>query len=396
MAQKKRDLKKLYNLHAWLGFQLSILMFIVLATGTIATLSNEIDWLIFPELRASSKPQTAPNAMQVKDWVNIYQSITSAYPNSPITSMTKLDSEYLTFRVVLKNESLQNRFIQIDPWTYEVKGDIPRLTVQRFFRDFHRYLFMPALPGLLIVGPLSIVLFLSIYTGIKTTKNWRKALWRVRLEQGKRIFLSDLHKFLGLWGLWFTALIAITGSWYLYEFGSAIADVRVEAPAPIIQENDTNSSGVLSIEEFKNIVSLAQSTHNNWEITAFYNSFSKDRPIQLRGVSNSNPIIRNRAHRVFIDPHSHKVTEAWSPNTISTQAYINEYVDPLHFGNFGGLWLKMLWFLFGLSLTLMSYTGILMTWKRTRSTTLTRAQKRTLPVLALSLIAFIFWTLRFF
>jgi uncharacterized iron-regulated membrane protein len=395
MTHKKRGLKKLYNLHAWVGFQLAFIMFIVLATGTIATLSNEIDWLIFPELRSSQKPEKAADVMQVDDWVGIYQSISTAYPNSPITSMTKLDSEYLTFRVVVKDDSLHNRFVQVDPWTYEVKGNIPRLTVQRFFRDFHRYLFMPAFPGLLIVGPLSILLFISLYTGIKTTKNWRKALWRVRVKQGKRILLSDLHKFLGLWGLWFTALMAITGAWYLYEFGNAVVGVRFESNPPVVQEKNADITGMLSVDEFRTIVTSAQNTHNDWEITAFYNSFSADQTMQFRGVSNSNPVIRNRAHRVFVDPHTHNIIGAWSPKTISTHAYINEYTDPLHFGDFGGFWLKIVWFVFGIALTAMSYTGVKMTWTRTKSSALTRTQKITLPVFILSLIAFVYWLLKF-
>ena len=393
--QNKRGLKKLYNLHTWIGFNLAFVMFIVLATGTIATLSNEIDWLVFPELRASQKPENAPDAMQVDDWVGIYKSVTAAYPNSPITSMTKLDSEYLTFRVVVKNDTLHNRFIQVDPWTYEVLGDIPRLTVQRFFRDFHRYLFMPAFPGLLIVGPLSLVLFLSLYSGIKTTKNWRKALWRVRIKQGRRVLLSDLHKFLGLWGMWFTALIAITGAWYLYEFGNAVAGVSFESGSPVIEEKKSDVSGIISPDEFKNIIISAQQTHTNWEITSFYNSFTTNKAIQLRGVSNRNPVIRNRAQRVFIDPNTHNVVDAWSPKTISTHAYINEYADPIHFGNFGGFWLKIIWFIFGLSLTAMSYTGVKMTWQRTKSSALTRTQKITLPIFAFSLIAFSFWVVRF-
>ena len=90
MVKKQHGLKRLYNLHAWLGFQLAILMFVVLATGTLATLSNEIDWLIFPELRSSQKPEQAPDAMRAEDWVGIYGSVITAYPNSPITSMTKL------------------------------------------------------------------------------------------------------------------------------------------------------------------------------------------------------------------------------------------------------------------------------------------------------------------
>lgn len=405
MAQSRKGLKKLYNLHAWLGFQLALLMFVVLLTGTIATLSNEIDWLIFPELRSSEQPKHSSNEMQTDDWVAIYQSVTSAYPNSPIASMTKLDSDYLTFRVTVKNDDLTNRFVLVDRWTHNIKGDIPRLTVQRFFRDFHRYLFMPAFPGLLIVGPLSIILLISIYSGLKTTKNWRKVLWRIRINQGKRIFISDLHKFLGLWGVWFSFMMAITGAWYLYEFGNAIAGSRVEPASPVIKVTENINSdkqnianeitGILTVDEFQKLITIANNTHQNWEMTAFYNSFSDKRAIQVRGVNISNPVIRNRAYRVFFEPKTYHIIDAWSPQTISTQAYINEYVDPLHFGNFGGFWLKMLWFIFGIALTAMSYTGVLMTWKRTKSSVLTRTQKLTLPLVVFAFIAFYFWFMRF-
>ncbi|MBO1256895.1 PepSY domain-containing protein [Alteromonas sp. 5E99-2] len=391
MSNKKSGLKKLYNWHAWVGFQLALLMFVVLATGTIATLSNEIDWLIFPELRSSEKPDDAPAAMGIEEWVATYQSIHSAYPDTEITSIVQLDSEYLSTRAVLKSDALHNRFVQIDPWTHEIKGDMPRLTVQRFFRDFHRYLFMSAFPGLLIVGPLSIVLLISIYTGLKTTRNWRKALWRIRFDQGKRILLSDLHKVMGLWGIWFSILMAVTGAWYFYEFGNAIAQSPIEPKGPKIEQLETEKPIIFSVDEFRKIVTKAYDTHENWEITALFMPTSNTAPIQLRGVSKNNPVIRNRALRVYIHPETFDVVEAWSPDTISTQAYINEYADPLHFGDFGGFWLKLLWFVFGIALTAMSFTGVLMTWKRTGMSTLTKVQKRTLPILLLSVVFFCFY-----
>ncbi|MET0366194.1 MAG: PepSY-associated TM helix domain-containing protein, partial [Sphingobium sp.] len=36
---------------------------------------------------------------------------------------------------------------------------------------------------------------------------------------------------------------------------------------------------------------------------------------------------------------------------------ISEMADPLHFGTFGGIWTKLLWFLFGAALTAMAVTG---------------------------------------
>ena len=226
---------------------------------------------------------------------------------------------------------------------------------------------------------------------LKTTRNWRKALWRIRFNEGKRILLSDLHKVMGLWGIWFSILMAVTGAWYLYEFGNAIAQSPIEPKGPKIEQLESEEPIVFSVDEFREIITKAYDTHENWEITALFMPRSNTSPIQLRGVSKSNPVIRNRALRVYIHPETLDVVEAWSPDTIGAQAYINEYVDPLHFGDFGGFWLKLLWFVFGIMLTAMSFTGVLMTWKRTGVSTLTKVQKRTLPILFLSVVFFLFY-----
>lgn len=391
MKSKANRLKALYNLHAWVGFQLALLMFVVLSTGTLATFSNEIDWLIFDEMRASSSEQTESLVLETEDWVKIYQSIQNRYPDASITSMRKASDDYLTFRVVLDHPDLVNRFVQVDPYTFKVKGDIPRLTVQRFFRDFHRYLFMPAVPGLLIVGPLSLALLFSIYSGLKTTRNWRKVLFRLRINSKPRVFLSDLHKTMGLWGIWFSILMGVTGLWYLYEFGYAISGHPIEPKATKIETSIEHPHYAYSMKEFKQIVSLAQNAHEDWEITELFMPRKPKDTIQLRGVPLNNPVIRSRSLRVFIDPQSLNIVDVWTPSSIGFQAYINEYIDPLHFGSFAGFWLKFVWFIFGVALSGLSLTGVIMTWKRTNTSALSSFQKKSLFIYLGSILAFIFW-----
>ncbi len=109
----------------------------------------------------------------------------------------------------------------------------------------------------------------------------------------------------------------------------------------------------------------------------------------MRGIKD-NPLLRERAYRVYIDPITKEVIDIFTPDSIGTNAYLNEYIDPLHFGFFAGLWSKLIWFFFGLALTGLSVTGVIMSWKRTKSKALTQTQIVTLPLLILTVIAFFF------
>lgn len=380
-------------------------MFVVLFTGTIASVSNEIDWLIFKELRASEKPQGRSSIPTDDDWIEIYASIKEAYPNGQPRYMLAMGEDYLTFRATIEDDAIHNEFVQVDQWTYDVTGAMPRLSVQRFFRDFHRYLFMPAVPGIIFVCAMAFILAISIYTGLKTTKNWRKALLRVRFNKGSRITLSDLHKFMGLWGVWFSVLICVTGLWYFYEFGFRVAGGSVEPQAPKIEriqqssdvaasKRQQNEGIYLTPRAFNKAIRIAQRAHDNWHITSILIPNDKTSPIQMRGIKN-NPLLRDRAYRVFIHPDTFDIVSTFTPESIGVNAYLNEYADPIHFGTFGGIWTKIIWFMFGVALTAMSFTGVWMTWKRTKSTSLTRAQISTLPIFVLAAIAFYFYVGRF-
>ncbi|MFP3548207.1 PepSY-associated TM helix domain-containing protein, partial [Rhizobium sp. SIMBA_035] len=44
---------------------------------------------------------------------------------------------------------------------------------------------------------------------------------------------------------------------------------------------------------------------------------------------------------------------------------VTESMRPLHTGDFGGLWVKLIWFFFGLVLSMMVLSGLLIWTKRT-------------------------------
>ena len=136
-------------------------MSLVLVTGTIATVSNEIDWLIQDDMRV------IPGKEKVS-WQIMASAINKYAPDVHIVTIEALHGDYLAHRATVITEHGERYFIHVNQWTGEVTGKTGLITVQRVLRDMHRYLFMPKLIGLPVVSSLAFVLLISLYTGLKT------------------------------------------------------------------------------------------------------------------------------------------------------------------------------------------------------------------------------------
>jgi uncharacterized iron-regulated membrane protein len=376
--------KRLYALHAWVGFQLAAIMALVLATGTIATLSNEIDWLLQHDMRVT------PDGERVS-WGRIAEAVQAHRPEAHLITLQDMGGDHFAFRARVEDPYGRQTFVHVDQWTGEVTGETHPLTVQRFFRDLHRYLFMPNYLGLPIVSAMAFVLGISLYTGLKTARNWRTLMFRVRARKGPRVLVGDAHKAAGLWGSWFFVVMIVTGIWYLAEFGAAIGGARFEPPRPALGEARIEALGpVIRDADTDAYLEVVEAVFPELRPTAIHFPFSVGHAVTVLGHV-SNPLLRQRANRVFLDPVSLEVLRVQRDTDISWTAYLNEMADPLHFGNFAGLPTKLIWFVFGLAMTGLSLTGVWLTWRRLDDKSPSRAQIATLPVLMLSALFFFAW-----
>jgi uncharacterized iron-regulated membrane protein len=80
-------------------------------------------------------------------------------------------------------------------------------------------------------------------------------------------------------------------------------------------------------------------------------------PVAIMGQAEAI-LVRDRANTVWVDPESNRVLDSIRGEDLSVHQRISEMADPLHFGTWGGLSTKLLWFCFGLMLTGLSVTGI--------------------------------------
>ena len=378
-TKKKTKKRKLYELHTWLGFHLAFLMTIVLLTGTIAVISDEIDWLIHPELRVSSGEHKV-------SWGQMEAAVKLAAPNHMLLSLAAGEAEYFAYRATMLRPDTKAYYLYVNQWTGEIQGTTSTLTVQRFFRDLHRYLFMPNFIGLPIVSSLAVVLIISLYTGLKTVGRMKTAALRMRKNRGSRVLIGDLHKAAGIWSIWFFVVITITALWYFFEFSAALGGTRLEPERPRVTEERIVAFGDVRRDLPSDVlVRKAKAAIPNWEPQQIVYASRPNLPVTILGYTNDF-LVRSRANRVFMDPVDGTIIKAQKSEDIDLIAYLNEVADPLHFGAFGLLTTKLIWFVFGVFLTGMSITGVWLTYKRLKSVHISAAQVCTLPFMLVTLV----------
>lgn len=374
VGPNKTQRRKLFDIHSWLGFNLALFMALVVGTGTFAVIADEIDWLIHPEMRAQSEGEPL-------SWGALERAVRESAPDDILTMLSVHEGSYFNYRALMYTPEGRAYYRYVDPVTGEVTGTTSSLTVQRFLRDLHRYLFMPAAIGLPLVTTMAIVLVISLYTGLKTVRNWRTVALRLRLNRGARVAMGDFHKAAGLWSIWFFLLIVATSFWYFAELGYAAGGGRFEPSRPGVSAERLASLGTVQRDvDADALVAAATAALPGLRTEEIQFAGSPRQAATVLGRLD-DPLVRKRANRVFIDPVDGSVIHAQRSSEIGWVAYLNEIADPLHFGSFGHLVTKLIWFVFGLMMFSLTLTGVWLTWKRLKSRTMTAMQLGTLPLL---------------
>ena len=365
----------LFTIHSWLGFHLAALLLTVLLSGTLAVLGDEIDWLLQPEMRVT------PGESEPLGWSRMEAAVRAAARGDILFSLSAGEGDRFAYRALLVDEGGKTYYLYVDQWT----GDVVRApyspSVQRFLRDLHRYLFLPQVIGLPIVCALAFAMLASLYTGLKFLGKWRAAAVRLRLRGSARMAVGDFHKAAGIWSSVFIVIIAVTGLWYLGEFGVELAGGRFEPDRPLVPEKYTDTYGrTLDAADADALVSAAMSAFPGLHPREIQFSTRPNRPAYVLG-RGGDPFVRDRANRVFLEPATANVIKVQRSTEIGAAAYINELADPLHFGSFGNLATKLIWFVFGLALTGLAVSGFWLRLQRLKRLSPSLAQAATLLVL---------------
>ncbi|WP_244552329.1 PepSY-associated TM helix domain-containing protein [Allosphingosinicella indica] len=338
-----------WTVHAWAGLKLSLFMAWVMLTGTLATFSVEMDWLARPAMRVM--PQDAPLA----SWGTLVEAARAAparegLKGAKVGTIYAPQHSWFSVEAIAATDDGRYR-IYLDPYSGEARGTGAWTSFQRFFREMHRHLLMPAKWGIPLVCSLSLLLLASLVTGLVSYKKfWRGFLRKPRGGNARRLN-GDMHRLAGLWSLWFVALIGLTGFWYLVE---SLGGDAPYAKAPNLA--DTTPAIMLDAARIDRLAATAQATYPALRILEMRLPDKAGKPIGFFGQADAM-LVRDRVNGVWLDPANGRVIEVLRGESLTAHQRISEMADPLHFGTFGGMATKIIWFVFGVFLTGLCVTG---------------------------------------
>ena len=370
MAQLNVNRKLLFKIHSWIGIKLSVLFFIVCLSGTLATVSHEMDWLFIPEMRAEPQAELASRNL-------IARNVQQAFPDQPIVYWETVEEPYLC-NILHVMEGEHRRYVFVNPYTGAVQGSA-NLTFQRFFRDLHYYLFIPFQIGHFAVLLFAFLLLISLVTALLFYKKWYRKLFELKTGKGAVVFFRNLHRLVGVWSVPFTLLFSVTGLWYFTERTNlgGVSDVAdPEAPALVRPSADSaNFPAFVRTLDYDRAVAVAQAEIVSLQVKDILPPSGPNDALYLTGKSEAS-LVRNRANRVYLHPTTYEVLQVQRASALPTVTWLNDIADPLHFGYWGGLATKLIWFVLGLGISSLVLTGLWISQKRkVRGAASIRAQK---------------------
>lgn len=357
-----------FQLHGWCSLPVWLIFTAVCLTGTIAVLSHELTWLFNENARAYN-----PENLPAKPLAELVAAVQQAEPTAAVTSVMVLEP-YLVTAVLFTTETMPAAIAYVNPYTGVVQEINPGINFISFMRSLHGWLLFPwqhsYSVGYYLVSAMSLLMLGALITGLIIYKRFWQSFTapKLRLHQGKKTVLADLHRLAGVWSLWFLLLMSLTGLWYLiqavlwhndvefYYEAEPLSSLYVPAPAADGKVPD--------------MIPLAQAVARAQQFLpelqpAFV--MMPEHPRDYYRISGSGDSVwfDQYSYNVWINPWTGEVADSRVPAQMGGLETVMSVADPLHYGTIGGLWTKVIWFVFGLLVSGMAITGFMIWGSRT-------------------------------
>jgi uncharacterized iron-regulated membrane protein len=362
--------KAAFQIHLWTGVVLCIYVAAIGLSGSIL--------VFYEELRPKPERSLVPAKIGIcsaSQLVRAIETVSALHKDRTVTLALCPTDQVPFIAVTVKRPPPAlpaNQVIFVHPTSGALLGTFAE---QRSWVDwvgeFHFNLWVGPI-GRIWNGVGAVFLLLMTATGILL---WWPGiyLWKAGLvvnfrRRWKRINY-DLHSAVGFWALALISIWAISGTYFAWPEAfvkgvskfSPVINAKLLFP---VTKTRPSSEPPLNLTA---ILAQAQAAAPQCQLAGLFYGLGDGAPLTVY-MARVRPGDYDTTEFVYFNPYTGAYLDTWRRGIHRSAGDFALWVlGPLHFGMYWGLSVKILWCLFGLSLPLLTTTGLIMYWNRSLS-----------------------------
>lgn len=372
--ERKPALRRWLFVHKWSSLICTLFVLLICITGLPLVLREEIDGLLDDALPYAQVPEGTPNVSLDR----VVDASRKLYPGETIISVFVDDDEpkimvYMASSWEAFNVNRKSLYsIRFDAHTGDVlKQTKPfgadGLTFLQLMLTLHRDLFA-GLPGELFLGGMALLFIAAIVSGIAIYGPFMRKLdfGTVRLARSRRLKWLDLHNLLGVVTLGWAFVVGATGVinelstplfalWQQTDVRAMLAPLQGK-PVPQTSELSSPQAAYDEVQAaFPDMITT----------TVVYPGSPFGSPYHyVVWTRGKEPLTSRLFSPVLVDARSGVLV-----STVAMPWYLRalELSRPLHFGDYGGMPLKIIWVLLDLVTIAVLGSGLYLWLSRSRA-----------------------------
>ncbi|PLC52315.1 hypothetical protein CR155_18855 [Pollutimonas nitritireducens] len=376
-------LRKWSFVHKWTSLVSTIFLLMLCLTGLPLIFEHEIEhWLTEGEQHT-----TAASGLPMANLDDVILAAKEQAPNKAVMFVGDITDDgfwYVNLADTVAGSG-DRTTVTVDYYTGQVLDpSAHRSGVMAFMLRLHTDLFLD-LPGKLFLGLMAFLLLAAIISGVVLYAPFMRRLHfgEVRRDRNARLKWLDLHNLLGIVTLVWAGTVGATGmitTWAELIVGAWRADQMAEMVAPYAGHPPVTQPGSL-----QQAVRAAQQLEPNMQLgfVAYPGSNMASPHHYAVFMRGTEPLTSRLLKPVLVDAQTLQVTDnrplPWYMITLLLS-------EPLHFGDYGGLPMKILWAVLDIVIIIVLGSGLYLWLARSRKAPAgpgrASANARTKPMLA--------------
>ena len=363
---KTKNNNKLWAIHSWVGLYAGVVIAFLSITGAAALFRTELDHVFNPHLRG-----VAPGNQKVA-MTPVVKKIQAMHPDKVLFEVELPQNAKGSWNIRLLPREQKRLFpvfweVFVNPYSGEILGE------RNYYKTFNYYLrnihvrFYEGFFGRQIVGIAGIALLISTVTGFLIYGRFmKKQFFGSIRKKNLRVSQADYHKLIGVLALVFNLMIAVTGAWLgLQGYLQKWLDIERPNTYKLTEKPYTKEEDISQTFDFDSIYHSARTHFPQLMPTIIRPSTNGDGVVVVLGDVPRQVYERN-SNKIVLSKSSYQPLFIYNISNDNAGGKLFYVQESLHFGDYGGLALKLLYCLLALTSGFLAMSGFIVYLERTR------------------------------